>query len=72
MREWRQETIACQDVTEARLECKKPTSVNMESEVDHQEVPTEEAKVKSLGTMMKWRRGWHLAAGRHGEPKELT
>jgi hypothetical protein len=44
----------------------------MESEVEHQEVPTEEAAVKSSGTMEKQNKGRHLAAGRPGEPKELT
>jgi hypothetical protein len=39
MREWRKEMMACQETTEAHLECKKPTSVDMESEVEHWEVP---------------------------------
>jgi hypothetical protein len=43
----------------------------MKAVADQQEVPTEEAAVKSSGTMMKPHRGRHLAAGRRGEPKEL-
>jgi hypothetical protein len=39
---------------------------------EHQEVPTEEAEVKSSGTMKMWDTGRHLAAGQCGEPKELT
>jgi hypothetical protein len=45
---------------------------DMESEVEHREVPTEEAAVKSSGTMKKRHRGRHIAAGRRSEPKELT
>jgi hypothetical protein len=44
----------------------------MKAVVKHQEVPMEEAAVKSSGTMKRRHRGQHLAAGRHGEPKELT
>jgi hypothetical protein len=41
---------------EARLECKEPSLKEMESEVEHWEVPTEEAAVKSR-VMKKWHRG---------------
>jgi hypothetical protein len=44
----------------------------MQSEVEHREVPMEEAAVKSSETMKKRHRGRHLAAGRRGEPKELA
>jgi hypothetical protein len=37
--ECRNETIACQGTTEARLECEKPTPVGMESESEHREAP---------------------------------
>jgi hypothetical protein len=37
LREWRKETMACQETTEARLECKEPTSEDMEPETEHQE-----------------------------------
>lgn len=39
---------------------------------EHQEVPMEEAAVKSSGTLKKHHRGLHLAAGQCGQPKELT
>jgi hypothetical protein len=44
----------------------------MESEAKHLEAPTEEAAVKSSGTLKKRQREWHLAAGRCGKPKEVT
>jgi hypothetical protein len=72
MRDDRKETMSCQLTTEACLESKEPNPEDMESEVEHREVPTEEAAVKSSGTMKKRHRGRHLAAGRSGEPKELT
>jgi hypothetical protein len=46
--------------------------LNLEDMESVVEVPMEEAAVKSLGAMKKHHRGRHLAAGRHGEPKELT
>jgi hypothetical protein len=42
------------------------------SEAVHEEFRTEDGAVKSSGTMKKRRRGRHLAAGRPGEPKQLT
>jgi hypothetical protein len=58
---------------------KKPTPENMEkipvemkSVAVNEEFLTEVAAVKSSGTMKKGHRGWHIAAGRRGEPKELT
>jgi hypothetical protein len=45
MRAWRKETMACQDMTEACLECKEPTSEDMESKVEHLDVPKERATV---------------------------
>jgi hypothetical protein len=35
----------------------------MKSEVEHWDVPTEEAAVKSVGALKKGHRDWHLAAG---------
>jgi hypothetical protein len=72
VRACRKETMAGQETTEARLECEKATSVDMETEAEHREVPTEAAALKSSGRTKKRRRGRHLAAGRRGEPKELT
>jgi hypothetical protein len=64
--------MACQITTEACLESKEPNPDNMESEVEHREIPMEEAAVKSSTTMKKQHKGQHLAAGRCGKPKELT
>jgi hypothetical protein len=58
--------------TEANPEKKEPNPEYMESKVEHREVPTEEAAMKSSGTMKKRHRGRHLAAERSGEPKKLT
>jgi hypothetical protein len=55
--------MACQETTEARLECKKPISEDMESVGEQQEVPKEEAAVK-YGEFKKRHRGWILATGR--------
>jgi hypothetical protein len=59
--------MACQEMTEARLECEEPTSVVVESEAVHEEFHTEEAAVKSSETKKKLHRSWHLAAGQRGE-----
>jgi hypothetical protein len=61
--------IACQETTEACLECKEQTSGDMESEAEYREVPKEEAKVKSSGRIKKWHRDRYLAVGRRGKPK---
>jgi hypothetical protein len=66
MKDGRKERTAWQEAMEARLGCEEPTSV------EHREVPTEEAAVKSSRTMKKRQRGRHPAAGRRGEPKERT
>jgi hypothetical protein len=49
MRAWQIETMSCQKTTKARLECKEPTSENMESVAEHREVPKEHATVKPVG-----------------------
>jgi hypothetical protein len=41
----------------------KTSLEEMKAAAEHQEVPMEEAAVKSSGTMKKQRRGQHLAAG---------
>jgi hypothetical protein len=68
----KKDTMFCQVKTEACLDSKELNSEDMKSEVEHQEVPMEEAAVKSSGTMKKRHKGRHLVAGRYGEPKELT
>ncbi|PNF30540.1 hypothetical protein B7P43_G09927 [Cryptotermes secundus] len=44
----------------------------MQSTVEHQEVPKEDAVVKPVKGWKKWHRGKKRAAGRREEPKELT
>jgi hypothetical protein len=46
LRAWRKETMACQGTTEARLECKEPTSEDMEAE--HKKVAKKQAAVKHV------------------------
>jgi hypothetical protein len=72
MRTWRKETTACQETTEACLESMKPTSFEIESESEQQEVPKEDAAVGTFGTVNKHHGDRHLAIGRHGQPKKRT
>jgi hypothetical protein len=54
------------------MDLKANPEEDMESEVEHWEIPMVEATVKSSGKMKKRQRGHHRASGRHREPKELT
>jgi uncharacterized protein with HEPN domain len=67
-----EETMACQEKTEARLEIEKPTSEDMTPEVAHrQEVPLEDAVVMPVGEPRKRRRDRpHLAAGRRQKKEQ--
>jgi hypothetical protein len=38
----------------------------------HEEFRMEDVAMRSLGTVRKWHRGQHVAAGWRGEPKKLT
>jgi hypothetical protein len=49
----------CLEKTEAFLERKKPTSLEVESEAVHEEVPKEEARVQTFGALKKQRRDQH-------------
>jgi hypothetical protein len=60
----------CQVTTEACLENKKLNSEDIESEVEHREVPTEEAAVKYSGTMKK--RQKKLTRGDFGSWRKLA
>jgi hypothetical protein len=40
--------MVCKETMVARLECEMPTSVDMESEAEHREVPNEYAVVKPV------------------------
>jgi hypothetical protein len=72
MKDGQKEMMACQETTEACLECKKPTSVDMEPEVEHQEVPKEDAVVKLVEGWRKRRRDRNLATERRWKLKERT
>jgi hypothetical protein len=50
---WRKEMTARQEVTEACLEVKEPTSLEVESAVMHEEVPKEKATVETFGALEK-------------------
>jgi hypothetical protein len=53
MRVWRKEMTACQEATEACLESKEPTSVEIGSESLHEDVPKDEASVKTVRALKK-------------------
>jgi hypothetical protein len=72
MKDEQKETMACQVMMKTCQDSKEPNLEDMESEVERREVPAEEAAMKSSGAMKKRHGGRHLAAGRSGEPKELT
>jgi hypothetical protein len=68
-----EETMACQETMEARLEGKEePASEEMKPEVAYQEVSREHATVMPVAGLRKQRRGRKQAAGRRKEPKELN
>jgi hypothetical protein len=69
---WRKETVACQEVTEACLESKEPTSEETESKLEHQEVPKEETAVETARTLKKRHGDQHLAIGRRQQLKKRT
>jgi ABC-type enterochelin transport system substrate-binding protein len=48
---WRKETTAYQEATEACLESKEPTSVEMKCEAEHEEVHEEETAVEAYGAL---------------------
>jgi hypothetical protein len=64
LRAWRKEKLACQETTEARLECKEATSEDMESEAEHRQVPKEHVAVGNGKAPNKRHRSWHLEAER--------
>jgi hypothetical protein len=67
LKDTREETMAYQEKTEARLEGEEPTSVDMEPEV-----PREDDEMMPVGEPRKRRRDRNLAAGRRKKPKETT
>jgi hypothetical protein len=68
-----EETMACQEKMETRLEGKEePASEEMKPEVAQQEVPREDAAVMPIGGLRKQRRGRKQAAGRREKPKKVN
>jgi hypothetical protein len=65
-------TTVCHKVKEADAEKTEPDREIMQSVAEHQMAPKEDAIVKPVKGRKKRHRGRKLAAGRHGEPKELT
>jgi hypothetical protein len=63
---------ACQEAREFCLESKEPTSVETESVAGHEEVPKEEAAVKTVRTLKERYGDRYLAVGRRREPKKRT
>jgi hypothetical protein len=59
MMDGQKEKMAFQEMTEAHLECEEPTSVDMEPEVEHWEVPKEDAGGSAVGTRI-----WPQSAAR--------
>jgi hypothetical protein len=64
----RKETTACQEAMGACLESKEPASMEKEPVAVHEEVPKEEAAVKTVRPLRKW----HLDAGRRRQLKKRT
>jgi hypothetical protein len=65
MKAWIANIKACQEVMEAN-----PVDVTFVAV--HEEFYMEDAAARSLGTVRKRHRGWHVAAGWRREPKKLT
>jgi N-acetylglutamate synthase-like GNAT family acetyltransferase len=55
--------MVCQEKTEACLDCKEPTLLEVESIAVHEEVPKEEAAVKIVRALKKQYSDQHLALG---------
>jgi hypothetical protein len=72
MNAWRKEMMASQEVTEACLESKEPTSVQIVSIEVHEEVPKEEAAVKTVRALTKQYGDRHLATGHTQQLKKQT
>jgi hypothetical protein len=86
MEAWIADVKACPEVMEANPEKRDPNPeklepspekmetnpVKMTSVAVHEEFHTEDATVRSSGTVRRRHRGWHVAAKWRGEPKKLT
>jgi hypothetical protein len=63
---------ACLEKTESCLESKEPVRLELESIAVHEDIPKEEAIVKTVGALKKWHRDRHPAIRCHGQPKKRT
>jgi hypothetical protein len=70
MKDGREEMTACQEKRKAYPEIMEPTSLEVESEVEHEEVLKEGATVKSVGTLRRQHGSQKLTTGCHGNSKE--
>jgi hypothetical protein len=68
----KKEMMTCQEMTETCLDSKEPNPEDMQSGVEHWEVPKEHTTVKPVRELKKRHRGRHLAAGRRRKPEEQT
>jgi hypothetical protein len=68
----REVTEACLEKMQACLYSKVPNPEEMQSRVEHQEIPKEHAAMKPIRGLRKRHRGWHLATGRQSKPEERT
>jgi hypothetical protein len=69
---WGKETTACQEVTEACLESKELTSVEIEFVAVHDKIPKEEATVKIVRAPKERYGDQHLATGHRRQLKKQT
>jgi hypothetical protein len=56
----------------ACLESNEPTSLEVGSEAEHEEVPKEKPAVEASRTLKKQHGDWYLAVRHHGQPKKWT
>jgi hypothetical protein len=64
--------MACQELTEACLKNKEPTSLELEFVAVYEEVFKEEAAVKHVRALRKWHGDQNLAMRCRGQPKKQT
>jgi hypothetical protein len=72
MKALRKEMMAQQEVIDACLESKEPTSLGVEFEAEHEQVPQEKAAVETFRALKKQHGDWHLAVRHCGQPKKWT
>jgi hypothetical protein len=69
----REEAMACQEKTEARLLREEPSSRDMEPEVSHEEVPVDDATVMPVGEPRNRRRDQqNMSAERRKKKKDVA